>query len=160
MILVGPVLSGHLFGDSVQPHGDHDSVIHGAAAMLSHAWNSIPLWLALAGLFFAWVLYVRKPSIPGRIVNSFGWVHQLFLRKYWIDEFYERAFVKGSQLLGRYFWQYSDRWIIDDGLVNGSARLVGRISSIVRSLQTGYVYHYAFSMILGLVALISWFLWI
>ena len=80
--------------------------------------------------------------------------------KYGIDQLYERVFMIGSRTLGGIFWKYGDRLIIDDGLVNGTARLVGRVSSIVRLLQTGYVYHYAFAIIIGLVVLMSWVFWL
>jgi NADH-quinone oxidoreductase subunit L len=159
LVLVGPALSGHLFGDSIMSADSHGAGSHSAADMLAHAWISLPLWLAIAGIVVAWILYLRYPHAPGMIANRFRFLHQILIRKYGIDELYLRVFADGGQGLGRAFWKFGDRLIIDDTLVNGTAKWVGRLSGVIRSLQTGYVYHYAFAMIIGLVVLMSWFLW-
>jgi NADH-quinone oxidoreductase subunit L len=159
LVLVDPTLSGHLFGDSIMPTDSHGAGSHSGADMLAHAWISLPLWLAIAGIVVAWILYLRYPHAPGMIANRFRLLHQILIRKYAIDELYLRVFADGGQRLGRAFWKFGDRLIIDDTLVNGTAKLVGRLSGVARSLQTGYVYHYAFAMIIGLVVLMSWFLW-
>ena len=159
LVLVGPALSGHLFGDSIMSADSHGAGSHSGADMLAHAWISLPLWLAIAGIVVAWILYLRYPHVPGMIANRFRFLHQILIRKYGIDELYLRVFADGGQGLGRAFWKFGDRLIIDDTLVNGTAKWVGRLSGVVRSLQTGYVYHYAFAMIIGLVVLMSWFLW-
>jgi len=104
-------------------------------------------------------LYLRYPHTAGIIANRFRLLHQILIRKYGVDELYLRVFAEGGQGLGRAFWKFGDRLIIDDTLVNGTAKLVSRLSVVIRSLQTGYVYHYAFAMIIGLVVLMSWFLW-
>ena len=159
LVLVGPALSGHLFGDSIMSADSHGAGSHSGADMLAHAWISLPLWLAIAGIVVAWILYLRYPHVPGMIANRFRFLHQILIRKYGIDELYLRVFADGGQGLGRAFWKFGDRLIIDDTLVNGTAKWVGRLSGVIRSLQTGYVYHYAFAMIIGLVVLMSWFLW-
>ena len=159
LVLVGPALSGHLFGDSIISADIHGAGSHSGADMLAHAWISLPLWLAIAGIVVAWILYLRYPHVPGMIANRFRFLHQILIRKYGIDELYLRVFADGGQGLGRAFWKFGDRLIIDDTLVNGTAKWVGRLSGVIRSLQTGYVYHYAFAMIIGLVVLMSWFLW-
>ena len=159
LVLVGPTLSGHLFGDSIMSADSHGAGSHSGADMLAHAWISLPLWLAIAGIVVAWILYLRYPYVPGMIANRFRLLHQILIRKYGIDELYLRVFADGGQGLGRAFWKFGDRLIIDDTLVNGTAKWVGRLSGVIRSLQTGYVYHYAFAMIIGLVVLMSWFLW-
>ena len=160
LVLVGPALSGHLFGDSIMSADSHGAGSHSGADMLSHAWISLPLWLAIAGIVVAWILYLGYPHVPGMIANRFRFLHQILIRKYGIDELYLWVFADGGQGLGRAFWKFGDRLIIDDTLVNGTAKWVGRLSGVIRSLQTGYVYHYAFAMIIGLVVLMSWFLWI
>ena len=159
LVLVGPALSGHLFGDSIMSADSHGAGSHSGADMLAHAWISLPLWLAIAGIVVAWILYLRYPHVPGMIANRFRFLHQILIRKYGIDELYLRVFADGGQGLGRAFWKFGARLIIDDILVNGTAKWVGRLSGVIRSLQTGYVYHYAFAMIIGLVVLMSWFLW-
>jgi NADH-quinone oxidoreductase subunit L len=159
LVLVGPALSGHLFGDSIMSVDSHGAGSHSGADMLAHAWISLPLWLAVAGIAAAWFLYLHRPQAAAIIANRFRLLHQILLRKYGVDELYLRVFADGGQGLGRAFWKFGDRLIIDDTLVNGTAKWVGRLSGVIRSLQTGYVYHYAFAMIIGLVVLMSWFLW-
>ena len=159
LVLVGPALSGHLFGDSIMSVDSHGAGSHSGADMLAHAWISLPLWLAVAGIAAAWFLYLHRPQAAVSIANRFRLLHQILLRKYGVDELYLRVFADGGQGLGRAFWKFGDRLIIDDTLVNGTAKWVGRLSGVIRSLQTGYVYHYAFAMIIGLVVLMSWFLW-
>ena len=159
LVLVGPTLSGHLFGDSIMSVDSHGAGRHSGADMLAHAWISLPLWLAVAGIAAAWFLYLHRPQAAVIIANRFRLLHQILLRKYGVDELYLRVFADGGQRLGRAFWKFGDRLIIDDTLVNGTAKWVGRLSGVIRSLQTGYVYHYAFAMIIGLVVLMSWFLW-
>ena len=159
LVLVGPTLSGHLFGDSIMSVDSHGAGSHSGADMLAHAWISLPLWLAVAGIAAAWFLYIHRPQAAVSIANRFRLLHQILLRKYGVDELYLRVFADGGQGLGRAFWKFGDRLIIDDTLVNGTAKWVGRLSGVIRSLQTGYVYHYAFAMIIGLVVLMSWFLW-
>ena len=159
LVLVGPAISGHLFGDSIMSVDSHGAGSHSGADMLAHAWISLPLWLAVAGIAAAWFLYIHRPQAAVSIANRFRLLHQILLRKYGVDELYLRVFADGGQGLGRAFWKFGDRLIIDDTLVNGTAKWVGRLSGVIRSLQTGYVYHYAFAMIIGLVVLMSWFLW-
>jgi NADH-quinone oxidoreductase subunit L len=159
LVLVGPTLSGRLFGDSIMSADSHGAGSHSGADMLAHAWISLPLWLAIAGIVVAWISYLRYPHAPGMIANRFQFLYQILIQKYGIDELYLRVFADGGQGLGRVFWKFGDRLIIDDLLVNGTAKWVDRLSGVIRSLQTGYVYHYAFAMIIGLVVLMSWFLW-
>ena len=160
MILVGPVLSGNLFGVSVETNESHGEVVHGAAYMLTHALSAMPVWLAFAGILSAWILYIRKPLLPGRIASYFRLIYQVLSNRYGIDQLYESVFMRGATALGRVLWKFGDRLIIDDGMVNGTARVVERVSNKVRLLQTGYVYHYAFAMIIGLVVLMSWVFWL
>jgi len=156
-LLVGPVFDGSLLGDSVAaPSADGHSLSLNAAAMLSHAPLSIPFWLAILGIGLAWVFYSLRPDWPEAVANRLGGIHRLLLNKYGFDDFYQRVFADGSRALGNMFWMSIDRKVIDGWLVNGSAAIVDRSSSLFRRLQSGFVYHYAFAMIIGLVGLTSW----
>ncbi len=156
-LLVGPVFDGSLLGDSVAaPSADGHSLSLSAAAMLSHAPLSIPFWLAILGIGLAWVFYSLRPDWPEAVANRLGGIHRLLLNKYGFDDFYQRVFADGSRTLGNMFWMSIDRKVIDGWLVNGSAAIVDRSSSLFRRLQSGFVYHYAFAMIIGLVGLTSW----
>jgi NADH-quinone oxidoreductase subunit L len=159
-LLVRPVFSGHLFGSSLIEGSAHEGEVHGAYSMLIHAPVALPLWLAIAGILMAWLFYVRRPDLPDRVSGRLQIAHRVLLEKYGIDELYHWLFVTGGQGLGRFFWRIGDRRLIDDSLVNGAARAVGYLSEVARRMQTGYVYHYAFAMIVGVVVLLSWFLWI
>ena len=156
-LLVGPVFDGSLLGDSVAaPSADEHSLSLSAAAMLSHAPLSIPFWLAILGIGLAWVFYSLRPDWPEAVANRLGGIHRLLLNKYGFDDFYQRVFADGSRALGNMFWMSIDRKVIDGWLVNGAAAIVDRSSSLFRRLQSGFVYHYAFAMIIGLVGLTSW----
>ncbi|MEK9626135.1 MAG: NADH-quinone oxidoreductase subunit L [Gammaproteobacteria bacterium] len=156
-LLVGPVFDGSLLGDSVAaPSADGHSLSLSAAAMLSHAPLSIPFWLAILGIGLAWVFYSLRPDWPEAVANRLGGIHRLLLNKYGFDDFYQRVFADGSRALGNMFWMSIDRKVIDGWLVNGAAAIVDRSSSLFRRLQSGFVYHYAFAMIIGLVGLTSW----
>jgi NADH-quinone oxidoreductase subunit L len=113
-------------------------------------------WLAAAGMFTAWYLYIKQPGLPGRLAQRMSGLHRLLENKYYFDRFNERVLAAGSRSLGRMLWRAGDEVAIDGVLVNGSARLVGWISGVVRQVQTGYLYHYAFAMIIGLALLLGW----
>ena len=106
----------------------------------------------------AWVFYSLKPDWPDHATKRMKLVHQVLLKKYGFDELYNQVFAKGSQSLGHLLWKWVDQRTIDGILVNGTASLIGRASTILRRSQSGLVYHYAFVMIIGLVALLSWLL--
>ena len=156
-VLVGPVFDGSLLRDSVSalPVGE-DGLALTAAGMLTHVPVSIPFWLAVLGIVLAWVFYSLKPDWPDMLAARFNRVYRVFLNKYGFDELYQKVFADGSRWLGEQLWQWGDRTVIDGWLVNGSAALVNKSSLLVRRLQSGFVYHYAFAMIIGLVGLMSW----
>ena len=110
------------------------------------------------GIAGAWVCYLWKPELPGKVVQQWGGIYRVLDKKYGFDEFYQRAFADGARGLGEVLSEWGDRRLIDGWLVNGAARVVARTASVVRHVQSGLVYHYAFVMIIGLVALMSWFL--
>ncbi|MDR3159616.1 MAG: NADH-quinone oxidoreductase subunit L [Zoogloeaceae bacterium] len=138
--------------------GEFTDHFKGALAMGLHAFVGAPFWLALAGVFCAWFLYLKRPGLPAAIQRRFPLLHALLENKYFADKFYETVFAGGARLLGRGLWRGVDVALIDSLAVNGAARLAGWGAALLRRLQTGYVYHYAFTMIIGLAALIG--LWV
>jgi NADH-quinone oxidoreductase subunit L len=133
---------------------------HGPLAFVLHAINNPAFYLMLAGVFTAWVFYIWQPELPGVLARRLSWLYQLLVHKYGFDEFYQNVIARGSVGLGRFTWRFADQALIDDGLVNGTARVVKQASATLRRVQTGYLFQYAFAMILGLVALLSVFvLW-
>ncbi len=131
---------------------------HGAAAMGVHALTTLPFFLALSGVVLSWFFYMKRPDIPAAIQRKFSAINTLFENKYYFDKINEVVFAGGARLLGKVFWRGGDVAIIDGLIVNGSAKLVGWIAAVTRYFQTGYVYHYAFTMIIGLFVLMT--LWI
>jgi NADH-quinone oxidoreductase subunit L len=117
-----------------------------------------PFWLAVAGIFLAWLFYIRRPELPARVTASMTPVYNLLMNKYYIDDFNQKFFADGTVKLGRLLSKYGDTVFIDGWLVNGSARAVGYFSRILKPLQTGLVNQYAFAMIIGLLVLMTWFL--
>ena len=160
---IEPLLFGGFFSDSLVVLAEHD-VLHevgeefeGPAAFVLHAFSASPaIYLALAGAIVAWVLYLLRPALPGRIAQRFAPVHGLLVNKYYFDWFNENVLAGATRGLGRLLWGVGDRAVIDGVLVNGSARGVAVLAAIVRRVQSGYLYHYAFAMVIGLAALIGW----
>lgn len=160
-----PLIAGDFFKGviytNLEKHPGLEAVIHhahDAAAMGAHAFASLPFWLAAAGVAVAWFFYMKAPHIPAAIKQKFSAVHTLLENKYYLDEIYFGIFAKGSRALGTFFWKVGDMLLIDGLLVNGSARLVGYFSSVVRKLQTGFIYSYAAIMIVGVLVLMTyWF---
>jgi NADH-quinone oxidoreductase subunit L len=160
---VGPMLFGGWFGDAIVVREAHDTLAtvgralfgDGAVGMGLHFWASPVFWLAFAGFALATYLYLFNPALAGRIRGWLAWPYRILDRKYGFDEFYQAVFARGSVRLGRAFWRGGDTAVIDGVLVDGSATLVERISGVVRNLQTGYLYHYAFAMIVGLILLLG-----
>ena len=132
---------------------------HGAAAMAVHGLSTAPFWLATAGVVLAWFLYIKRPELPAVFKARLEPLYVLLENKYYFDRFNEVVLAGGSRLLGRGLWQGGDVRTID-GLVNGAARLVGWGASLLRFFQTGRIYQYAFTMIFGLLLLLSLMLWV
>jgi NADH-quinone oxidoreductase subunit L len=122
-----------------------------------HALATMPFWFAAAGVALAAFFYLRRPDIPAMLAQRFRLLHQMLLNKYWFDEFYSWAFAKGARVLGGSLWRRGDQSIIDGFVVNGSARMVERVSRLAKAFQSGYIYHYAFAMLIGVFALVTWF---
>ncbi len=160
---IGPMLFGDYFGSAIVVHEAHDVLgelaheFHGPAQFVLHGVMAPPVWLALSGVFLAWLFYIKKPEIPGKIASTFAPLYKLFENKFCFDEIYFAVFAKGSRNLGQALWKVGDAIFIDGLLVNGSAKAVGWFSGIVRGLQTGRLYSYAFTMIIGLAAMLYFF---
>jgi NADH-quinone oxidoreductase subunit L len=130
---------------------------HGATEMALHGFTTLPFFLALAGVITAYVFYMVAPQIPAMFAKLLRPLIVIGENKYFLDWFNENVLAAGARLLGRGLWKVGDVAIIDGAAVNGSAKLVGLIGSLVRLFQTGYLYHYALVMILGVFALMTWF---
>ena len=162
--LIGTLLFGDYFARVIEIQEQHDVVAlmkehyTGIVGMMIHSLMTLPFWLAMAGIFTAWFLYQYKVELPGKIRKITGPVYTLLDRKYYIDEFYSWLFAGGLRSLSNVLWKYGDIKVIDGLMVNGSAKAVAWFSTVVRRFQSGYIYHYAFSMIVGVFVLMS--LWL
>jgi NADH-quinone oxidoreductase subunit L len=162
-LTVGPVVFGDFFAGAVAQAPDGalaalGAEFHGPAAFVLHAFGSPAVYLALAGVASAWYLYIRRPELPGRIAARFARIHRLLVNKYYFDWFNENVVATGVRNFGAGLWKRGDETVIDGWLVNGSARAVAALSAVLRHVQTGYLYHYAFAMIIGLSLLLGWLL--
>ena len=132
---------------------------HGATQMALHSITTLPLWLAIAGVALAYYMYMVNTALPAKIYARVQPIYKLLENKYYLDWFNENVLARGARMLGTGLWKQGDQKIIDGGLVNGSWKLVASFSRIVRRLQTGYLYHYALSMIVGIFVLMTYFVW-
>ena len=136
------------------------SLFHGPVAMAVHGLSTAPFWLALAGVVVAWYMYLINPAVPAFLARALRPLVVVLENKYYMDWINENILARGARLLGVGLWKGGDRALIDGLLVNGSWKVVGRISSVVRWFQSGYLYHYALVMILGILVLMSYFVWL
>ncbi len=167
-IAIEPMLYGSFFKDAILvdsaahpamhalTHHWH-SVFHTSAGMALHGLMSLPFMLAASGVGLAWFFYIKRPDIPAKIQTKFSVINSILENKYGFDSFNERVFAAGSRFIGNKLWQIGDVSIIDGAMVNGTANLIGRISAVVRKLQTGLIYHYAFAMIIGVFLMLTFF---
>lgn len=162
--LIGPMVFGDYFNDVIYVLPQHEAIeklgaeFTGIGSMMLHALSTAPFWLSMAGIFTAWFLYSARTDIPGKIKDRCGPLYTLLDRKYYIDELYSWLFAGGTRGLGTIFWKYGDIKVIDGFFVNGAARVVALTATIVRRYQTGYIYHYAFTMIVGIFVILT--LWL
>ena len=133
---------------------------HGPAQMAWHGLMTAPFWLALSGVVLAWYMYLVNPALPAAIKRMFLPVYTLLENKYYLDWFNENVLARGIRALGTGLWKGGDQALIDGAVVNGSWKLVGWVSGMVRRLQSGYIYHYAFGMIIGVFVLMTYFVWL
>jgi NADH-quinone oxidoreductase subunit L len=164
-ITVEPVLFGGYFGGAIQVLPANDVLrhigeeFHGAGAFLGSAFLSLPLYFAAAGVLAAYLFFHEHPAWADAAERRFKWLHALLVNKYGFDWFNEHVIAPLARGVGAGLWRGGDETVIDGGLVNGSARIVGWLGSVMRYAQSGYLYHYAFAMILGLASLLLWLVW-
>ncbi len=164
---IEPMLFGEFFKDAILVNADRHPVMrelgeafHGPVAMAVHALTTAPFWLALGGVVTAWYMYLINPAVPAALARALRPLVVLLENKYFLDWINENILARGTRLLGAGLWKGGDRMLIDGLLVNGSWKLVGWISGRVRQFQSGYLYHYALAMILGIFVLMTYFVWL
>jgi NADH-quinone oxidoreductase subunit L len=158
---IGPLLFGNYFDSAIMVAPAHDVLaqmgkdFHGILGMIAHGFTAPPLWLAIAGLVAAWYFYLVRPDLPGVVRERFKIIYIILDRKYGFDEAYQFLFGDGAVRFGTGLWKGGDVAVIDGVMVNGTARAVGWIATLVRTLQSGFIYHYAFAMIIGVLVLLT-----
>ena len=158
---IEPVLFGGWLEDSIFVL-DKNNVLaelgghfHGATAMAMHSVQTLPFWLMITGMALSTIIYLFRPSIADMVRKRMPFVYRVLDHKYYFDEFYQKVFANGSVRLGRNLWHKADAGFIDNGIVNGSARVVEWVAARVRRWQTGFLYDYAFAMIIGLIGILA-----
>ncbi len=158
---VDQVLFGGYFGESIAIAQQHAGLAtmteewHGPWAFVVHGVTTLPFWLALAGIAAAWYCYLVNPALPERLKRLAGPVYTLLDNKYYFDKFNDWFFAGGARRIGGLLSNVGDGKVIE-GIVNGAASMVGWWAAMLRKMQSGYIYHYAFTMIIGLFALLTW----
>ncbi len=166
---IEPMLFGHFFSGAIAVDSaihpamtelahHYAEFLHSPAGMALHGFMALPFILAASGVVLAWIFYIKRPDIPAKIQQKFNVIYQILENKYGFDSFNERVFAGGARLIGNKLWQIGDVQLIDGAIVNGTANLIGRISSKVRHLQSGLIYHYAFAMIIGVFLFLTFFI--
>jgi NADH-quinone oxidoreductase subunit L len=163
---IEPMLFGEFFKnaivvDSTRHHAmkELEEAFHGPVAMAIHGLQAAPFWLALAGVVLSWYMYMINPALPAAIKRACGPIYRLLENKYYMDWFNENVIARATRALGTGLWKGGDQALIDGAVVNGSWKVIGRISGVVRWMQSGYIYHYAFAMLLGIFILMTYFVW-
>jgi NADH-quinone oxidoreductase subunit L len=164
---IDAMLFGDFFKDAIFVNEDKHEAMHGlghahhgAIAMAMHAFSTAPFWLALAGVVSSYYMYMINPAVPAAIKRACMPIYTLFENKYYMDWINENILARGARALGTGLWKGGDQSVIDGGIVNGSWKLVGAVSAMSRQLQSGYLYHYALAMIVGVFLLMTWFVWL
>jgi NADH-quinone oxidoreductase subunit L len=163
-LMIQPMLFGDFFKDAIFVNAE----IHKAMSILSDefhgpaqlALHEAPFWLAVAGVASSYYLYIVNPALPASIKARVQPLYTLLENKYYLDWFNENVLARGARALGTGLWKVGDQTLIDGVLVNGSWKAVGWVSGLVRRLQSGYLYHYALVMILGIFVLMTYFVWL
>ena len=164
-ITVEPILFGGYFGDAIQVTERHNVLAelatkwHGSLGLVTHSVQTPILWLAIGGLVTAWFLYLKRPDIPASIKDKMSGLYNVLDRKYYMDDLYIKGFASWGRSFGNFLWKRGDQLVIDGILVNGTANAVGKLAGVMRQIQTGYLYTYAFAMIIGLTMLLGWLIW-
>jgi NADH-quinone oxidoreductase subunit L len=164
LLYIQPMLFDGFFGNAIVVRPEHDVLhhigaeFHGWFAFALHGLMAAPFWLAVAGIATAWFLYLKRPELPGVIQHKFMAIYRILDNKYGFDSFNEKFFAGGARCIGAKLWQVGDVKVIDGFLVNGLARTIGRFAGVIRHLQSGLIYHYAFAMIIGAFVLLTFFM--
>ncbi len=164
---IDTMLFGDFFGSAIVV----DESKHGAMAALRelfespigmaiHGLQTAPFWLALSGVLAAYYMYMVNPAVPAAFARTLKPIMTLLENKYYLDWFNENVLARGARAIGIGLWKGGDQGVIEGGVVNASWKLVGLISGVVRKLQSGYIYHYALVMILGIFVLVTMFVWL
>jgi NADH-quinone oxidoreductase subunit L len=163
-LFIGPMLYGDFFKDSIFTNLEKHPALeemakefHGPVAMALHGLTSPVFWLAFAGVALAYYLYMVNTALPARIAAAIRPLYTLLEHKYYMDWINENILARAARGLGIGLWKGGDQAVIDGAVVNGSARVVGAFAGVVRRVQTGYLYHYALAMIVGIFVLLTWF---
>ncbi len=163
VLFIDPLLFGNFFNGVIAVLPEHPAMAelashwHGWVAYALHGFMTVPFWLMIAGLVVAWYCYLVNPKVPAAIHGKLSGINKVLDNKYYADWFNEQIITRGARCLGHGLWQGGDRGVIDGLLVNGSARVVGWVAAISRHLQSGFIYHYAFAMIIGIMAFLTFF---
>jgi NADH-quinone oxidoreductase subunit L len=161
---LAPEIFGEYFGNAIFVLPEHNTLQYveqhmedGLHQFTLHSIYTLPLWLALAGVVTAWFLFLKRPDLADTLAHKFRLIYKIFDRKYWFDDLYINVFAKAGRAIGRVFWKAGDAAFIDGLIVNGSAKVVGWCAGVIRHIQTGYLYTYAFTMIMGLIILLAFY---
>jgi NADH-quinone oxidoreductase subunit L len=163
-LTIQPMLYGEFFKDSILVNLEKHPALaemakefHGPVQMALHGLTSPVFWLALAGVVLAWYMYLKNPALPARVQRMFQPVYTLLDNKYYMDWINENIIARAARALGTGLWKGGDQGVIEGVFVNGSAKLVGKFAGVIRWVQSGYIYHYAFAMLVGIVVLMTYF---
>ncbi|WP_114974046.1 NADH-quinone oxidoreductase subunit L [Rhodoferax ferrireducens] len=164
---IQPMLFGEFFKDAIFINGEKHAAMeelakafHGPAQMAWHALTTLPFWLALAGVATSYYMYMVNPALPAAIKARVQPIYTLLENKYYMDWFNEHVLARGARALGTGLWKGGDEFLIDGTVVNGSWKVVAWVSGAARRVQSGYLYHYAFAMIMGVFVLMTYFVWL
>lgn len=161
--LIHPLLFGHYFGNAIQVLPQHNVLAtlgthyHGLMSMVMDGLVSAPFWISMAGVAIVAYIYLLQPGLADVIKTRLYAIWRILDEHYGFDAFNDRVFAGGARALGQGFWRVGDAFVIDNLVVNGVARVIGWTAARVRYLQTGYLYHYSFTMIIGVLVLLTWF---
>ena len=164
---IQPMLYGEFFKDAIFINGEKHAAMeemakafHGPLQMAMHALTTMPFWLALAGVVTSYYMYMINPALPAAIKKRFQPIYTLLENKYYMDWINENILARGARALGTGLWKWGDQVLIDGVLVNGSWKVVAKVSGLARRVQSGYLYHYALAMIMGVFVLMTYFVWL
>lgn len=162
-VVVDDILFQNYFGSAISVAAEHPAMatlaayFHGWIEYSLHAFQTAPFWLMVAGLVVAWYCYVINPALPPKVYKALSGINRVLENKYYVDWIYENVFARGARMFGQFFSNVGDKGLIEGIFIGGSTRLVSWVASISRTVQSGYIYHYAFAMLAGVILLISFF---